>query len=373
MTSKTDTTVDDAVRPSSDEGDRASFVSRLLTFAGSMIAGFWAMVVSVIDRVVSFVENWLWGGKKALYGLAVTRILFGLTAIGLLLSNFGTRLYTFGPGSAWNGEIADPVSDFPKIWIFSAFHAVMGNSTLYTLLYILLIVVAVIFTIGWRFRIVHPIFFCLWVGFIEANDMVGDQGDNMFRIALIMLFFADPAARWSLDARRRARKGEWFAEGSSPSQIGTVLHNLALVALTAQVCFVYASGALYKAGGDPWAEGYAVYNPLHTARFGTWPVLSDLVTSWGPMVVMFSWGSILIQVAFPLMLLTRPTRLVGLLGILSFHIGIAVLMGLPWFSLTMIAIDAIFIRDRTWSRMSAGVARRWEVAKNAPPPPRATL
>ncbi|NKF34061.1 HTTM domain-containing protein, partial [Pseudomonas sp. BGM005] len=84
-----------------------------------------------------------------------------------------------------------------------------------------------------------------------------------------------------------------------------------------------------------------------TARFGTWPVLSDLVTAWGPMVVVASWGSIILQVAFPLMLLTRPTRLLGLLGILSFHIGIAVLMGLPWFSLTMIAIDSIFIRDRT--------------------------
>ncbi|MGW8482244.1 HTTM domain-containing protein [Microbacterium sp. NPDC055903] len=355
------------------ERAEASFPARVLAFAGSLFAGFWAMVLSVIDRVSAFVEDWLFNGKKALYGLAVTRILFGLTAVGLLATNFSTRLYTFGSGSAWNGELAEPVSDFPKIWFFSAFHAVMGNDALYTLLYVLLFVLAVLFTVGWRFRIVHPIFFCMWVGFIEANDMVGDQGDNMFRIALLLLFFADPAARWSFDARRRAKHGEWFAPGGSFSQIGTVLHNLALVALTAQVCFVYASGALFKAGGDPWAEGYAVYNPLHTARFGTWPVLTELVTSWGPGVVMLSWGSILIQVAFPLMLLTRPTRLVGLIGILSFHIGIAVLMGLPWFSLTMIAIDAIFIRDRTWSRLSSGVARRWRDAAHAPPPERVTL
>ena len=346
----------------------ASMPTRVLTFAGSMISGFWAMVISAIDRISAFIDDWLFNGKKALYGLAVTRILFGITALGLLISNFSTRLYTFGPGSAWNGELAAPVSDFPKIWLFSAFHAVMGDAVLYTLLYLALVAVAVLFTIGWRFRIVLPVFFCLWIGFIEANDMVGDQGDNMFRIALVMLFFADPAARWSLDARRRAKRGEWFAPGSQPALIGTMLHNLALVALTAQVCFVYASGALYKAGGDPWAKGWAVYDPLQTARFGTWPVLSDLVTAWGPMVVAISWGSILLQVAFPLMLLTRPTRLIGLLGILSFHIGIAVLMGLPWFSLTMIAIDSIFIRDRTWQRLSAGVVRRWEASKADSPP-----
>lgn len=353
------------------EAAPASLPARLLTFAASMIAGFWNMLLSAVDRISAFVFDWLFSGKKALYGLAVTRILFGVTALGLLASNFSTRLYTFGAGSAWNGEMAEPVSDFPKIWVFSAFHAAMGNDVLYTALYLLLAALAVLFVLGWRFRIVLPIFFCLWVGFIEANDMVGDQGDNMFRIALLLLFFADPAARWSLDARRRAKSGEWFAEGSQPALLGTVFHNLALVALTAQVCFVYASGALFKAGGAPWEQGYAVYNPLHTMRFGTWPVLSELVTTWGPMVVLFSWGSILLQVAFPLALLTRPTRLIALVGILSFHIGIAVLMGLPWFSLTMIAIDSIFIRDRTWQRLSAGVVKRWKAAKTAPPPTRA--
>lgn len=80
-----------------------------------MIGGLWSMVLSAIDRISAFVGDWLFNGKKALYGLAVTRILFGITAIGLLASNFGTRLYTFGSGSAWNGELAEPVSEFPKI------------------------------------------------------------------------------------------------------------------------------------------------------------------------------------------------------------------------------------------------------------------
>ena len=122
--------------------------------------------------------------------------------------------------------------------------------------------------------------------------------------------------------------------------------------MTAQVCFVYVSGGLYKAGGDPWAGGYAVYAPLMTERFGTWPFLSELVTAWGPAVAIASWGSILLQIAFPFMLLTRPTRVAALIGIMSFHIGIGVLMGLPWFSLAMIGIDFIFIRDRAWQHVA---------------------
>lgn len=346
---------------------RSASVARFGAFLCSLIAAAWWAVVHALGRAVDFVERWLFSGKKALYGLAVTRIVFGLTALGLLATNFGTRLYTFGSGSAWNGELASPVSDFPQVWFFSAFHAVAGNDVAFTLLYLFLMALAVLFLLGWRFRIVLPVFFALWIGFIEMNDMVGDQGDNMFRIALILMFFADPAARWSLDARRRAKQ-EWFPVGTSGNQIGTVLHNLALVALTAQVTFVYAAGGLYKAQGAPWAEGYAVYNPLQTMRFGTWPILSDIVTAWGPAVAIGTWGSIILQIAFLLMLLSRPTRLFALFGILSFHIAIGVLMGLPWFSLTMIAIDSIFIRDRSWQHLSDSVSRRWRQHMQADPP-----
>ena len=68
----------------------------------------------------------------------------------------------------------------------------------------------------------------------------------------------------------------------------------------------------------------------------------------------------MLQMAFPFMLLRRGTRVIALAGILSFHVGIGVLMGLPWFSLSMIAIDAIFIRDETWKRMGTAITRTWQ-------------
>lgn len=316
---------------------------------GRLIVAAWAIVADAARRAWLFAESWLLDSKKSLYGLAMTRIVLGLTGVGLLLTNFGTRLYTFGSGSAWNGEAQEVVSDFPKIWLFSWFDAVRTDDAAFTALYLFLLALAVLFTLGWRTKIVLPIFFVLWVSFIEMNDAVGDQGDNMYRIILLLLLFADPAARWSLDARRRRKAG---FPTILPREISNLLHNLALVAMTAQVCFVYVSGGLYKAGGDPWAGGYAVYAPLMTERFGTWPFLSELVTAWGPAVAIASWGSILLQIAFPFMLLTRPTRVAALIGIMSFHIGIGVLMGLPWFSLAMIGIDFIFIRDRTWRRVA---------------------
>lgn len=342
--------------PVQEVNEKQSTNSKKFSFA-SITIFIWLLIKHVVQVVwntfltgLRFIENWLLDSKKALYGIAVTRILLGLSALGLLLSNYSTRLYSFGSGSVWNGEVLAAKSDFSQIWLFSTFHSAITNDFFYTVLYLILIGLSVVVILGWRTKIMLPVFWVMWVSFIEANDMLGDQGDNMFRIAILIMFFADTSARWSLDAKRRATKLPAVVN-ESREQTSNLLHNLALIALIAQVSFVYMSGALYKAAGDPWSGGYAVYNPLQTARFGTWPILSDFLTSWGPIVTIFGWGSILLQMGFAFMLLSRPTRVIALAGILSFHIGIGVMMGLPWFSLSMIAIDSIFVRDRTWKSM----------------------
>lgn len=296
-------------------------------------------------------EELLTGQYHATYGLAVTRILIGITGLGLILTNFNARHYAFGVGGAWTGEIAAPKSDFPNIWLFSLFHQVVTIPALFTALILVLAVLAILIVLGWHTRIVLPIYLILWVSFIELNDGAGDQGDNAYRIFMIALLFADTTRRWSLDARRRAKDPQFpDTDGAEFRWVLIMANNLAIVVLAFQVCAIYMSGGLYKAGGEPWESGFAIYNPLQTQQFGTWPVLSDLLTAWGPGVVAISWGSVLFQIMFPVMLFNRYTRVIALVGILSFHLGIALLMGLPWFSLTMIAVDAIFITDRTFGK-----------------------
>ncbi|GAA1861406.1 HTTM domain-containing protein [Brevibacterium marinum] len=360
MTSETGPTTDAAAEHSeSDRSAEHTEPDRSGAEPGKQIPVA-SRVLASISRGWNWLEEMLTGRYHATYGLAVTRILIGLTGLGLLLTNFSARHYAFGVGSAWNGEIAEPQSDFPNIWLFSLFHRAVTNPPLFTAMILGLAVLAVLIILGWRTRIVLPFYLVAWVSFIELNDGAGDQGDNAYRIFMIALLFADTTRRWSLDARRRRKNPDFPAtDGGSLRWIFIMANNLAIVVLAFQVCAIYMSGGLYKAGGSAWQHGFAVYNPLHTAQFGTWPVLSDLLTAWGPMVVAVSWGSILFQCAFPFMLFNRYTRIVGLLGILSFHLGIALLMGLPWFSLTMIAVDAIFIRDRSFEKVNRLVSRWW--------------
>ena len=316
-------------------------------------------LIASIKTWLFTVEDWLLDSKKATYGLAVTRILFAVTALGLLASNFSTRFYTFGSGSAWSGDLAAPRSDFPKIWLFSIFRKFVGNDDVFTFLYLLVAVLAVTVLIGYRTRLLLPVFWVLWISLIELQDMVSDQGDNIFRIALFGMLFADTSGRWSMDAARRKRSKPkrnlipnlWQGTPVLPQPLANAAHNLVVVALTCQVVFVYVAGALYKVGGKPWQDGTAVYAPLHVTRFAPWPELSELATAWAPAVAIMSIGSVLVQLFFPGALLFRWTRIPILFAMIAFHAGIGLLMGLPWFSLAMVAIDSIFVRDVTWMRI----------------------
>lgn len=353
----------------------ALFLRRSLRFLGLILIGLARGVAGAFVRVTHFCEDWLISRKHAQYGTAVMRIVLGLVGLGVLASNFAARSYLYGPAAFWNGEHESPQSALPRLWIFSLGRFVSQSLPLVTLLFFVLAVLAVLIIVGWRFRIVLPIYFVLWVSLIETNDAVSDQSDNVYRICLFFLFFADSTRRLSLDGRRRERATAiarenifaraWRGVPVLPEWFTNAAHNFVLVILTVQVSFIYASGALYKASGGSWEDGIAVYAPLHTQLYGTWPALSDLVTAWGPAVVIASWGSIILQLSFPFMLMNRFTRVIALLGILAFHASIGLLMGLPWFSLAMIAIDAIFVRDVTWLAIGRGARQAW--GRTGPP------
>lgn len=333
--------------------------SQLCKAVGSLTRDAVQGSTRAIVNLTALVEDWLVSGKKAQYGLAVMRILLGVMVMGVALTNFATVRYTFGPGAAWTGQLEYPSSDFANMFPFSLINQASHSSVGITLVLVVMFVCGLLFTLGYRTRLVMFPLFIVWVGFLSINTYVQDQSDNLTRMSLIYLFFTALSDRWSMDARRREKYAGtggsvlvrwWRYQRVVPQGVTNVLHNLSIVVIIAQLCFVYASGGLYKAGGIPWQDGTAVYDPIMTERFGTWPVLSELATAWGPAVAIATIGTVIIQTSFPFMMLNRFTRIFALVSILFFHAGIAVLMGLPWFSLSMVALDAVFVRDRTWKK-----------------------
>jgi hypothetical protein len=155
-------------------------------------------------------------------------------------------------------------------------------------------------------------------------------------------------------------------------------HNAAVLLCGYQVILIYVNSGIYKFMGEEWLDGSALYYALNLDVFRVFPALSDLAWQVTPFVAVGSWISIWAQLLFPLLLLWRPTRYAALVVIMGMHLGIGFFLGLWPFSLAMIALDLVFVRDASWERAFAWVGRKSRAAAAAvrvavPPPRRANV
>ncbi|WEV29789.1 HTTM domain-containing protein [Streptomyces sp. 71268] len=152
--------------------------------------------------------------------------------------------------------------------------------------------------------------------------------------------------------------------------LGNLVHNAALVVIMGQVCLIYATAGWYKIQGTRWQDGTAVHYPLHLDYFSPWPGLTDTLGSSGTLVMLLSYGTVFVQVAFPFALLNRRAKNVLLAVMMMEHIGIAIVLGLPFLSLAMIAADAVFLPTNFLRWVGSTLRRaRGRLPRRAPAPP----
>lgn len=125
--------------------------------------------------------------------------------------------------------------------------------------------------------------------------------------------------------------------------VANLAHNATLVVIMAEVCVIYATAGWYKVQGSRWQDGTALYYPLKIDYFAPWPMLSDILASSGVIVMLVSYGTVIVQVAFPFTLFNRKVKNVLLAVMICEHAGIALMLGLPFFSMAMIAADSVFL------------------------------
>lgn len=325
----------------------------------------WNQFVLVAGARLRSFEDLLLTRRLSVYGVAVSRILAALAYVGILVTNFGHRELLFGAASDWVRPYRDT---FPQ----SSWVGVLENvpGSVFTVVYLAVIVAGVAFALGWHARITGPVLLFGAYQIIEMNPVVHDQGDNILRIGLFLILLTDNAAVWSLDARRTASAGDpvlrrlpervrLAVTGRAASTAKTLLHNGAVIALAAQLVIIYISAGMFKISGNGWKFGTAISYPLRLDEYRVWPFLNDLVVSTSVGVWFMTYFAVFLQLYFPALLLHRVTRRIALAAVIGLHLGIAVLMGLPWFTLAMVAFDGIFVSRRTYEALGRWVEARW--------------
>ncbi|GAA2731241.1 HTTM domain-containing protein [Streptomyces nogalater] len=356
------------------------------------------------------------GAALGPYQSAVIRIGFAGTWLLFLLREFPHRQELYGPSGPWGWNLAKQLTADNR-----AFTALLWSDgrLWFEVCYLLAILAAVALALGWRTRTSSVLFMMGVLSLQNRSVFIGDGGDNVLHLMSIYLVFTRCGQVWSLDARRAARaeaaraRGErvtadlvgpalwavlglalliatvtgrfvsgwqipvllwtvwaghalrWAVERWAVRRdprllldvIANILHNGALAVIMAEACLIYATAGWYKVQGSRWQDGTAVYYPLHLDYFSPWPGLADLMSSSGTIMMIVAYGTVMVQVAFPFTLFNRRVKNVLLVVMMAEHAVIAVVLGLPFFSLAMIAADAVFLPTSFLRRLGDLAAR----------------
>ncbi|MYT70133.1 MULTISPECIES: HTTM domain-containing protein [unclassified Streptomyces] len=349
------------------------------------------------------------------YQSAVVRIGFSATWLLFLLREFPHRQEMYGPDGPWSWGMAQQL-----IADNGAFTALMWSDgrVWFEFVYVAAVLASALLLLGWRTRTMSVLFMIGVLSLQNRSVFMGDGGDNVIHLMSIYLVFIRCGQVWSLDARRaaRAREGRsgasgvdlagpvlWWAFGLALSTltftgkvsggwlllfwglwighglwwfagrrsedgearrlfdvVANLAHNAALLIIMVEACLIYATAGWYKIQGGRWQDGTAVYYPLHLDYFSPWPALGDLLSAFGPMVMLVTYGTVIVQVAFPFTVFNRKVKNVLLVLMITEHVFIAIVLGLPFFSLAMIAADAVFLPTSFLRRVGGWAARARE-------------
>ena len=199
------------------------------------------------------------------------------------------------------------------------------------------------FTLGWQTRAATIVLYVLEVSVIHRNRFAINGEDLVFRMLLFYACFASLGGAVSIDdwlRRRRLR-----AQGQSVTEPESIpVWPIRLMQIN--IALVYIISLPNKLVDDiAWSHGDAIYLSMVSNLWsrGYWPWLF-----YGWLGKLFTWGTILTEGTFPILVWFRKPRLYVIGAIASMHIGIAIfLKNVTFFSLSMVCSFLLFVPAET--------------------------
>jgi len=260
---------------------------------------------------VSLTERWdrWWFAEADPRNLALLRIGYGLLCLWTVFVIWPDRQALLGDPGVLPLELRNYGWHRPSLF------ALVEDPTALLVVFVLaaLLLSAGVFS---RFSMLICWVFVVSVG--HRNGMWTDGSDAVMRVFGAYMLLMPLGQVWSVDSLWR--RGVDFV-------LGWPLRLFQL-----NLCLVYVKTGLVKAPNPTWADGTAVFYSLASPSYWRFP-MEELLTS--PVVhwvsTLMSYGTLVIELGFPLVLLRRCRRWVLLAG-LGLHLGIFAFMRLGAFS-----------------------------------------
>ncbi|MEM7413769.1 MAG: HTTM domain-containing protein [Myxococcota bacterium] len=233
----------------------------------------------------------------------------------------------------------------PAVFFLPSLHSLSGDWPLQAVLFTVAGGCAVFLALGRFTRTATMASWLLLVSLHHRNPMVTHGDDTLLACVLFFGMLLPWGARYSLDARSvPARQTE--RSGTAPTRF----LSFATAGYAVQVALVYLFSALLKTGPEWWSEGSAVAYALSSGNAYAWVAVAQ---DFPGLLALLSRGVMALEFAAPLLLFspiwTAPLRMVGIVGIVAFHLGIASTLALGIFPVVGIVTTLGLIPSVCWT------------------------
>lgn len=288
---------------------------------------------------------------RALTGLAVARIGVAISQASLYTADYANRRMLHGPDGVF------PRDEIAVDGTFNLYVMVGDSPAAFEFVYHVGLALCVAMALGFGGRLVIAGVWATSWSLWAANPMLIDGGDNLAMIVLPMLAVSQCCERLSVRTRwRPAVRLRRVAQG----WVGVLLSNAAAFGIMVQLCIVYFLSGMYKAQGEMWVDGTALYYIMRTPEY-FYPPLTPFFLENDLLIVLGTYAAMVVLIGFPFLVLSRTTRGWAVLAMMGFHAAIGLFMGLTSFALVMMACDCVFVSGHIERALTA-LRRQWRRA-----------
>ncbi|MDQ0176292.1 HTTM domain-containing protein [Bacillus chungangensis] len=276
-----------------------------------------------------------------LIGASVLRILLGCIILYTYIVNYPLRHFFWG-----NTGIIDNQTYSEMNRIFFSVYGWTDSVIIFEITYHLGILITLLFTIGMGGKIVQIFNYIFTLSLFNRNGLISDGGENLLYLVLFYMLFMNVTAYFTWSKKtNKAKLLEKFR--IKHKDYISIFHNFGFIFIIVQLCTMYLLSGLYQVMGERWNSGTAVYYILQVEQYSL-NIIPEFLLNNSIFIVLATYASILIKIAFPFAIFNKYTKYIVIMGIIGFHLGILVEMGLVTFSLTMIAVDSLLITDKEY-------------------------
>jgi len=210
--------------------------------------------------------------------------------------------------------------------------------------------------VGWRTSWVKWIVLVGHISYVYRDPML-IYGVDWIVSSLLFILCAAPVGRgMSLDRVRAVRAAKVKNLEARLPPYGSVWAGACTRLMQIQMALIFFYSALSKLAADIWLNGDAVWIVFTTEEYYNRFIL-DVLASQYWLVNLATYGTVLIEIAFPFLIWQRSTRPYLLAAAIFLHLQFALLMGLFYFSFVMIMGHMSFVRPEWLARLGAAWKR----------------